>query len=172
MLIFFCKLHGTPDQLAQGVLRFLGIPAILPLFPRNPMKVNGYEIEPGANLEGATLRDAYLEGAKLSDANLQDADLRDAILWGSNLECANLGGANLQGANLRGANLRNANLRYANLRNACLEDAILEDANVTETILEKKEEPQDDKDLKIQQLEEELEMYKNKFNQLKALLDG
>ena len=34
------------------------------------MKVNGYEIKPGADLYGADLRDANLEGA----------DLRDAIL--------------------------------------------------------------------------------------------
>jgi uncharacterized protein YjbI with pentapeptide repeats len=59
-------------------------------------------------------------------------------------------GAYLVGAYLWGANLRGANL--------------------TGTILEKKdkEEPQDDKDLKIKELEEELKKYKNT---LKALLD-
>ena len=106
------------------------------------MKVNGYEIKPGANLWGANL-----EGADLRYANLEGADLWGADLWGANLE-----GANLEGSKLAGADLTNV--------------------NVTGTILEKKEEPQDDKDLKIQQLGEELEKYKNKFNQLKALLDG
>jgi hypothetical protein len=46
--------------------------------------------------------------------------------------------------------------------------AHLEGAYVKGTILEKKEEPQDDKDIKIQQLEEELKKYKDT---LKALLD-
>ena len=76
---------------------------------------------------------------------------------------ANLKGANLEGANLKGADLRYANLRYANL----------EGAKVTGTILEKKEEPQDTTSLsqKVKELEEELKKYKDKFNQLKALLD-
>ena len=72
------------------------------------MKVNGYEIKPGADLV---------------NANLRGADLKDADLWG---------------------------------------------ANVRRTILEKKEKPQDDKDLKIKALEEEL---KNIKATLKALLD-
>ena len=78
------------------------------------MNVNGYEIKP--------------------DANLQGADLYGADLYGANLE-----GANLEGA------------------------------NVTGTILEKKEEPQEDKDLKIQQLEEENKKLKDA---LKVLLDS
>jgi uncharacterized protein YjbI with pentapeptide repeats len=47
------------------------------------MAVNGYEIEPGANLSGADL-----EGADLKGANLAGADLT-----GTNLEGANLEGA-------------------------------------------------------------------------------
>jgi uncharacterized protein YjbI with pentapeptide repeats len=82
----------------------------------------------------------------------------------SNLEDAYLGYANLEGANLEGANLEGADLEGASLKGANLMGA-----NVTGTILEKKEEPQDDKDLKIQQLEEELKKYKDT---LKALLDG
>jgi uncharacterized protein YjbI with pentapeptide repeats len=66
--------------------------------------------------------------------------------------------AYLEGADLKYADLEGANLRYANL----------EGANVTGTILEKKEEPQEDKDLKIKELEEELKKYKDT---LKALLD-
>ena len=47
------------------------------------VEVNGYTIEPGANLTGANLGDANLEGANLNGA------------W---LEGANLNGANLNGA--------------------------------------------------------------------------
>jgi len=57
---------------------------------------------------------------------------------------------------------------FANLRSADLEGADLRGADVTGTILEKKEEPQDDKDLKIKQLEEENKKLKET---LKALLD-
>ena len=74
-------------------------------------------------------------------------------------------GANLWGANLEGADLWGANLRNAYLEGANLEGADLEGADVTGTILEKKE---DDKDLKIKELEEELKKYKDT---LKALLD-
>jgi len=93
-----------------------------------------------------------------SFANLRGADLKDA---------------NLYGADLRGADLRFANLVDANLWNADLRGADLWGANVTGTILEKKEEPQDDTSLsqKVKELEEELKKYKNKFNQLKELLN-
>ena len=52
-------------------------------------KINGYEIEPDANL-----RDANLIGADLRDANLRDANLR---------------GADLRGADLRGADFNENN---------------------------------------------------------------
>jgi uncharacterized protein YjbI with pentapeptide repeats len=82
------------------------------------MKVDGYAIEPGAdlrranlkgaNLEGADLRGARLEGANLRGANLQGAKLRNAILEGANLRGARLEGANLRGADLEGAILYGA----------------------------------------------------------------
>jgi hypothetical protein len=59
------------------------------------MNVNGYEIKPLANLEGA-----YLRGADLKGADLVDADLRGANLKGANLKSANLKSANLEGADL------------------------------------------------------------------------
>jgi uncharacterized protein YjbI with pentapeptide repeats len=99
------------------------------------MNVNGYEIKPFANLEGA--------------------DLRGADLWG----------ADLVGANLTGADLTGANLRYSDLQGAKLEGA-----NVTGTILEKKEEPQDDKDIKIQELEEENKKLKDALKVLMVSL--
>tara|TARA_B100000315_G_scaffold258962_1_gene312977 strand:+ start:129 stop:266 length:138 start_codon:yes stop_codon:yes gene_type:complete len=39
------------------------------------VEVNGYEIEPGADLSGADLSYAYLEGADLSGVNLFEAPL-------------------------------------------------------------------------------------------------
>ena len=51
------------------------------------MNINGYEIKPDANLEGA---------------NLSDADLSGAYLYGAYLYCANLRGANLEGTILEG----------------------------------------------------------------------
>ena len=57
------------------------------------VEVNGYTIEPGANLEGAKL---FL--ANLTKANLLVADLTGVDLRGANLEGADLTGANLGGA--------------------------------------------------------------------------
>jgi uncharacterized protein YjbI with pentapeptide repeats len=51
------------------------------------VEVNGYTIEPGADLTGANL-----EGANLREANLAEASLTVAFLVGANLEGANLGG--------------------------------------------------------------------------------
>ena len=64
-----------------------------------------------------------------------------------------------------------ADLYGAYLQGAYLEGADLEGANVKGTILEKKEEPQDDKDIKIKELEEELKKYKDTIDALKALLN-
>ena len=50
--------------------------------------INGYSIEPGANLRGANLIGANLRGANLTGADLT----------GANLMCANLTGANLTSA--------------------------------------------------------------------------
>jgi uncharacterized protein YjbI with pentapeptide repeats len=49
------------------------------------MKVNGYTIEPDANLQDANLQGANLQDADLQGANLRDANLRDAYLYGANL---------------------------------------------------------------------------------------
>ena len=83
---------------------------------------------------------------------------------------ANLKGANLKGAYLEGAYLEGANLEGANLEGANLEGAYLEGANLKDTILEKKEETQDDTSLsqKVKELEEENKKLKEA---LKALLD-
>ena len=62
------------------------------------VEVNGYTIEPGANLEKAQLERADLTKARLEGANLERADLSGA----------NLGGANLYGAELRWVNLLKA----------------------------------------------------------------
>ena len=62
------------------------------------MNINGYEIKPFANLQGAILRDANLVGANLYGANLYGANLRYANLKYANLRDANLSGADLSGA--------------------------------------------------------------------------
>ncbi len=67
------------------------------------VKVKGYTIEPGADLEGANLKGANLKGANLKGANLKGANLKGANLEGANLEGANHEGANLEGANLEAA---------------------------------------------------------------------
>jgi hypothetical protein len=66
------------------------------------VKVNGYDVRPGANL-----RDADLRGADLRGANLKHADLLDA-----DLQYADLRGADLRDADLRGADLRDARLNW------------------------------------------------------------
>jgi uncharacterized protein YjbI with pentapeptide repeats len=50
------------------------------------MKINGYEIKPSANLEGAKLEGANLEGADLRGAKLRDANLEGADVTGTILE--------------------------------------------------------------------------------------
>ena len=65
------------------------------------VEVNGYTIEPGADLSGAMLAKANLEGAGLTGANLSGARLQGANLEGANLEGANLSGARLSKAFLR-----------------------------------------------------------------------
>ena len=57
--------------------------------------VNGYKIEPGANLGLAFLATADLTGANLEGANLQQADLTGANLEGANLQQADLAHAYL-----------------------------------------------------------------------------
>jgi len=98
------------------------------------MIVNGYKIEPFANLEGADLCGAKLEGAKLEGANLKGANLEGADLKGANLEGANLKGAKLEGANLYGADLYGANLKGANLEGANLKGATLPDFQIPQGV--------------------------------------
>ena len=82
-----------------------------------------------ANLTGADLTDADLTSANLTRADLTFADLTFAYLYGADLTGANLTGANLYLANLYGVNLTGANLFVADL----------EYANLTDTILDEKE---------------------------------
>ena len=84
------------------------------------MKVNGYDIKPCADLQGANLLGADLQGANLLGANLRGANLQGAYLRGAYLRGAYLRGADLRGADLRGAYLQGAYLRGADLRGAKL----------------------------------------------------
>ena len=47
------------------------------------MEVNGYKIEPGANLAGANLIKADMDGADLTGADLTGANLKDVYLNGA-----------------------------------------------------------------------------------------
>ena len=70
--------------------------------------VNGYRIEPGADLIGADLAGASLLGAHLNGANLEGADLTGAYLVQADLRHADLRGATLTRAVLAGADFREA----------------------------------------------------------------
>ena len=45
------------------------------------MEVNGYKIEPGANLREANLSGVTLKGAKLQEANLSEAKWDESTVW-------------------------------------------------------------------------------------------
>ena len=103
-------------------------------------EINGYRIEPGADLEGANLRwvilrDMCLKGIHLERANLQWATFSDSDLRGACLKQADLRNADLEGAHLEGAHLEGANLEGATLSRALLLGANLEGANLEDTIL-------------------------------------
>ncbi len=90
------------------------------------VEVNGYTIEPGADLPGADLRGANLPGADLRGANLPGADLRGANLTGADLRGANLTAANLTAANLTGSDLAGAQAHHTCLYGADLSGASLD----------------------------------------------
>ena len=97
-----------------------------------------------ADLSGANLTRANLRFAVLTRANLTGVNLYDANLYCADLRCANLTGANLTRANLTGAILRHANLYDADLTGANLSgvdliNSELEYADLTDTILDEKE---------------------------------
>ena len=81
----------------------------------------------GTDLTGADLSGTALTCACLTDANLIYANLTYANLYCADLTGADLYGAKLYGANLRGADLRGADLRYANLEWSDLTDTILDE---------------------------------------------
>ena len=114
------------------------------------VEVNGYTIEPGADLSGANFGEAKAGGEDifrdefdgfffllLGARNLTEAEAYEhlAVCWeeisGANLSEANLERANLERANLPGANLSGANLSEANLSGANLSAANLSGANLS-----------------------------------------
>ena len=76
-------------------------------------EVNGYILEPYADLSGANLRNQDLQGANLAYANLQGADLRN-----SNLTFANAWNCDFRGADLRGTNFTKTKLERSNFEGA------------------------------------------------------
>jgi uncharacterized protein YjbI with pentapeptide repeats len=123
--------------------------------------VDGYTIEPGADLSGADLSGADLSGADLKEADLSGADLKEARLSGVNLSGADLSGADLSGADLKeaiadagtvwpdgfdlgsagvqeigpGVNLSGASLSQVNLEGANLSGANLSGADLSQATL-------------------------------------
>lgn len=89
--------------------------------PAALFSVNGYQIQPGADLHGANLAGADLTGADLSGANLVNANLTGAKLNNTNLAGANLSGAVLDNAELVEAYLDKANFSSAHLEYAKIE---------------------------------------------------
>ena len=75
-----------------------------------------------ANLTCADLTWAYLSGAKLTGANLTGAILSGANLTRADLSVADLRGADLTGADLTGADLINSDLEYSNLTDAIIDE--------------------------------------------------
>ena len=80
-----------------------------------------------ADLTGANLTCTNLTGTNLTGADLSSADLTWADLTGANLTSADLYGACLYGANLFGADLTGANLIDSELEYSNLTDAILDE---------------------------------------------
>ena len=109
------------------------LPVSAQLGPDGTGVVNGYQIGPGADLEGARLRDANLRDANLSRANLSFAVLSGANLSDANLSFADLSFANLRDADLSDANLSDAILSGANLSGANLDNADFSGTNLTDT---------------------------------------
>jgi len=96
---------------------------------------SGVNLEPGADLNHASLSFAILDDADLTDANLSNADLTGANLEHAGLKGAGLAGADLTDADLTDADLAWASLTYANLSNADLAWASLTYANLTDVNL-------------------------------------
>ena len=88
-------------------------------------EVNGYTLEPYADLSGADLRDQNLRGAPLSFANLQGADLR-----GADLTFANAWNCDFRGADLRGAIFLKAQLSRSKFQDAVFENTYMYGANM------------------------------------------
>jgi len=88
----FIGLGGLVVVIAAVLLifTFVGMPGGDKLFG---LTVNGYQIEPGADLRDANLANANLKNVDVTGADLSDADLTYANLTGANLTDANLNGA-------------------------------------------------------------------------------
>ena len=86
------------------------------------MIINGYRIEPGANLRFANLTGVNLSKMDLRGVGFGFAYLNEADLSEANLAKADLTMASLEGANLKGANLQVVDgLRKTYLKN-CIYD--------------------------------------------------
>ncbi len=120
----YANLDGANLYEAINIPSWIDTSGAIFISPESALRINGYEIGPGADLSGLDLSGLDLSGVDLEGSNLMSADLSGADLEGANLVLANLEGANLEGANLAYANLESANPIYANLDGANLYEAI------------------------------------------------
>ena len=108
--MYFGYLRGAETFYGGGRLAALGSARSV-----EAVKINGYTIEPGADLQGAVLERSDLTRANLEGAYLEKANLERANLERVNFAEAKIGGAHLIMANLIGADLKRADLRFTNL---------------------------------------------------------
>jgi len=90
----------------------------------------------GANFEGANLFKVRANVSNLNMANLRRVNLKKANLVGATLVRADLEEADLEGADLEGANLEGSNLTKARITNVNLKMTNLDNVDLTETLLE------------------------------------
>lgn len=103
--------------------------------------LNGYTIEPEADLRFADFSGVDLTGEDLSGLNLElsdfskailkDVDFTNSILYGASFESAILTGAKFRHSDVKEANFSFANLVGADFTGAKLESASFESANLT-----------------------------------------
>jgi uncharacterized protein YjbI with pentapeptide repeats len=99
------------------------------------VEVNGYTIEPGANLRGADLRGADLKSALLTGACLVGADLEASDLYHARFDGADLSRARLAGVKCYGTSFARANLTEVVLTGAQLWGSDFTRTNLTKANL-------------------------------------
>ena len=127
LLVSACGGTDAAKDAEDAVTEILdSVGSIEPIVENYPV-INGYRMEPDADLSDADLSGADLSGVNLESADVTGADLTSANLEGANLSYADFTDANLSGANLSNANVQSANMWRANLSGAKMLGAKIED---------------------------------------------